>query len=191
MRLEIKEESISVFEEYATIPTAFEVDSVFQVEESIDSADKFILTERPVEVPFLKNYDTIAGQHPSQWARRFDISNWRVFTARLKSRLVGGAVAAFSTQSMSMVEARGDLAVLWDLRVSPNARRQGIGSALFGVVEALARAENCRQLVVETQNINVAACRFYEQQGCVLTAVDRYGYPEFPNEVQMIWCKAL
>ena len=44
---------------------------------------------------------------------------------------------------------------------------------------------------VETQNINVSACRFYARQGCVLSAVNRFAYPELPDEVQLIWRKDL
>jgi hypothetical protein len=44
---------------------------------------------------------------------------------------------------------------------------------------------------VETQNVNVAACRFYARQGCVLTAVDPFAYPALPGEIQLLWYKDL
>jgi hypothetical protein len=44
---------------------------------------------------------------------------------------------------------------------------------------------------VETQNINVPACRFYARMGCRLGAVDRQAYPEFPNEVQLLFYKRI
>ena len=47
------------------------------------------------------------------------------------------------------------------------------------------------RLKVETQNINVPACRFYEAQGCILRAIDRCAYPQLPNEVRMLWYKDL
>jgi len=40
-------------------------------------------------------------------------------------------------------------------------------------------------LKVETQNINVPACRFYAKQGCVLRAVHPHAYSEFPDEAQV------
>ena len=70
-----------------------------------------------------------------------------------------------------MLEGRRDLAALWDIRVSPNARRQGVGSALFERVEAWAGLHGCRQLRIETQNTNVQACRVYERQGCQLRVI--------------------
>jgi ribosomal protein S18 acetylase RimI-like enzyme len=92
---------------------------------------------------------------------------------------------------MIMLEGRDNLAVLWDIRVAPEARGQGVGSALFRSAEEWAKARGCRQLKVETQNINVAACRFYARQGCVLIRVDRHAYPELPEETQLLWYKVL
>ena len=52
-------------------------------------------------------------------------------------------------------------------------------------------ARGCRWLKVETQNINVPACRFYAKQGCVLGAIHRFAYPDYPNEAQLLWYKDL
>ena len=90
-----------------------------------------------------------------------------------------------------MLEGRTDLAVLWDIRVQPEFRRHGIGSALFQASEQWALKKNCSQLKVETQNINVPACRFYAREGCILGAIHRFAYKDFPNEVQLLWYKQL
>ena len=90
-----------------------------------------------------------------------------------------------------MLEGRDDLAVLWDLRVSPDARGQGIGHHLFAAAEDWARARGCREIKIETQNNNVAACRFYARQGCVLQTVRENAYPDLPDETQLIWHKPL
>lgn len=58
-------------------------------------------------------------------------------------------------------------------------------------MEAWAAARGCRQLKIETQNVNVPACRFYARQGCVLGAINRFAYREFPDEVQLLWYKAI
>ncbi|MGH9942959.1 MAG: GNAT family N-acetyltransferase [Pyrinomonadaceae bacterium] len=109
----------------------------------------------------------------------------------MEGRRVGGAVVAFRTPGLDMLEGHIDLAVLWDIRLSPEARGQRVGSALFRVAEAWARARGCQQLKVETQNINVPACRFYARQGCVLMAVSRSAYPGLLSEIQLMWYKAL
>jgi GNAT superfamily N-acetyltransferase len=142
-------------------------------------------------MPHRKDYDSINGEHPSDWAKRFDLSNWVIFSAWMNGRHVGGAIVAFHTPELTMLEGRDDLAVLWDIRVSPEARHQGVGTALFQAVEACAFAEGCKQLKIETQNINVAACRFYARQGCVLRSVNHQAYSELPDEIQLLWYKDL
>lgn len=191
MIVEVSEEPITALEEYAGIPIAFEVDSVLDVKEPVNSPGEFLLTEHSLGVPYVKDYDAIEGEQPSQWARRFDVSNWGLFAARVEGRRVGGAVVAFNTPELVMLEGHRDLAVLWDIRVSPETRGQGVGSALFRAAEVWARARGCRQLKVETQNINVRACRFYARQGCVLSAAHRSAYPELPDEIQLLWYKVL
>lgn len=98
---------------------------------------------------------------------------------------------AFDTPGVEMLEGRRDLAVLWDIRVAPEARGQGVGAALFRAAEEWARARGCSQFKVETQNVNVAACRFYARQGCVLTAIDPSAYPGLPGQIQLLWYKDL
>ena len=43
--------------------------------------------------------------------------------------------------------------------------------------------------MVETQNVNVRACRFYARQGFALGAVNRDAYPDLPDEVLLLWYK--
>jgi GNAT superfamily N-acetyltransferase len=66
---------------------------------------------------------------------------------------------AFNSADVTMLEGRRDLAVLWDIRVSPDFRGQGLGSGLLRAAEAWAISKGCLELKVETQNTNVRACR--------------------------------
>jgi GNAT superfamily N-acetyltransferase len=70
-------------------------------------------------------------------------------------------------------------------------RSNGVGTALFKAAEVWSMAKGCRQIKVETQNINVPACRFYAKQGCVLRTVQLHAYSEFPDEAQLLWYKDL
>jgi GNAT superfamily N-acetyltransferase len=191
MAIELAEEPMAALPEYARVPIIFTVERVLDVTTRDDSSGRFSLSERRLEVPYAKDYDAIAGEGPLQWGRRFDLSKWALFSARFANRIVGGAVVAFDTPGLTMLEGRRDLAVLWDIRIAPDARRQGVGSALFQKVEAWAQMHGCRQLKIETQNINVSACRFYEQQGCQLMAIRHAAYPEHPEEIQLLWYKDL
>ena len=98
---------------------------------------------------------------------------------------------AGQTPGLHMLGGRDDVAVLWDIRVSPRERGAGIGSALFRAAGDWARARGCRWLKIETQNVNVSACRFYQKMGCTLGAIDRFAYPGQPAEVQLLWWRAL
>ena len=104
---------------------------------------------------------------------------------------VGGAVIAFDSAGVTMLEQRRDLAVLWDLRVRPDLRARGIGAMLFRAADTWAAGRGCAEIRVETQNTNVPACRFYARQGCSLRAIDRFAYPHRPDEIQLLWDRFL
>jgi len=191
MRVEVREEPPTSLEEYEGVPIAFEVRSVLDVAGRPDAPGRFVLTERPLDTPYRKDYDAADGGGPSLWPESFDLSTWGLFAARAGGRRVGGAAVAFGDRRVEMLEGREDLAVLWDIRVSPEWRGLGVGARLFRAAEDWARARGCRQLKVETQNVNVPACRFYERRGCVLAVVDRTAYPSLPGEIQLLWYKAL
>lgn len=189
--MQVREESLTGLEEHAGVPIAFEVSCVFEVSVREDGLGGLQFLERPAEPPYMKDYDAIPGNRPSDWTQRFDLSNWGLFSAWDNGVRTGGAVIAFETPDLQMLEGRGDLAVLWDIRVTPEARRGGIGALLFAAAADWANARSCRQLKVETRNTNVPACRFYARQGCTLGAIHRFAYPEQPSEVQLLWYKDL
>jgi len=100
---------------------------------------------------------------------------------------VGGAVLAYKTDGVTKLEGRDDVAALWDLRVAPRYRRQGVGTKLFRAASAWSRERGCRWFKIETQNINVPACRFYAAQGCALGEVNLHAYRELPGEIELVW----
>jgi len=73
------------------------------------------------------------------------------------------------------------------LRVQPEMRSQGVGRELLSAVKEWAKAQGCNEVIVETQNINVPACRFYAMQGFELFSIDPLAYPELPDEIQLLW----
>ena len=191
MDVRLSEEPISALAALAQVSIAFSVDRVLDVAEPDATAGPPILRERRLSAPYVKDYDALPDGGPDSWARRFDVSGWKLIVARTGDRWVGGAVVARHTPSLDLLEDRPDLALLWDIRVTPELRGTGIGSALFHGAEALAAASGCCQLKVETQNINVPACRLYARCGCVLRGIDPFAYPELPGEVQLLWYKDL
>jgi GNAT superfamily N-acetyltransferase len=171
---------------YARIPISFEVRRVLQVRPRDRGLGGLEMVEQPVDPPWTKDYDA-GEERPARWPARFDVTRWRMFTARVDGALAGGAVVAWDTPGVHMLEERRDLAVLWDIRVMPEMRGHGVGAALFRAAAAWARARPARWMKIETQNINVGACRFYAAMGCELGAVLRHAYPDHPREVQLFW----
>lgn len=183
------EEPVATAGELAGVPIAFTVGRVFDLAAEGERFGGYTLKESVVAHPYVKDYDAIPGQSPADWARQFDLSHWFFIGARSEGRLIGGAVVACRTAGVDMLEGRDDLALLWNIRVAPEHRGHAVGTALFRAAEAGAKQRGLRELKVETQNNNVSACRFYARQGCRLDRVIPHAYPEFPDELQMIWRK--
>ena len=53
-----------------------------------------------------------------------------------------------------------------------------------------AKHDGYSQMIIECQNNNVPACRFYQKQGAVLSKIDMYAYyfdPKIKDEIQFVW----
>jgi GNAT superfamily N-acetyltransferase len=175
-------------EQYSQIPISFEVKSILDITLANDGLKGLVFIKKESVHPYIKNYDEY--ELPISWAEKFDTGNWRLFLAYQDKKRVGGLVIAFKTREVYMLEGRDDLAVVWDIRVLPDYRHQGIGTVLFKKATEWAREKQCSQLKVETQNINVSACEFYVKQGCKLGGINRYAYRSNPltkKEVQLLW----
>jgi len=177
--------------EHAKISIGFVVDRVLQLTATQGGMGGLAFADTAVAAPYVKDYDAIKGEGPTRWTDRFDTSNWGLIRARQDGNVAGGAVIAWRTPAVHMLAGRDDVAVLWDIRVAPAHRGTGVGSALFRAAESWAGTRGCDWLKIETQNINVVACRFYRQMGCTLGGIDRFAYPDLPAEVQLLWWKAL
>lgn len=186
--MQIRTAGIEDLEGHSGISIAFLVERVLLPTPGGRDLD---LVEQPVGEPWWKDYDAEPGASPASWPRRFDTSSWCILSAWHGSRRVGGLVVLSGDASMDLLEARFDLALIWDLRITPAFRGRGVGCRLVGAAEDWARARGCTELKVETQNINVPACRFYQAQGFDLRVVRPDAYPGLPNELQLLWYKPL
>jgi len=186
----IQEIGVDLLHKYGEVPIRYKVESILQIDLINRGLGGIELREEKVVPSYMKDYDAYEDEGPTRWPKRFDTSNWGIFLALKGTRPVGGATVAFNTQGVHMLDGRTDLAVLWDIRVHPDFRRCEIGTNLFNCAAKWSRKRKCRQLKVETQNVNVPACLFYKKQGCRLGAINRYGYftdPKFRHEVMLLW----
>jgi GNAT superfamily N-acetyltransferase len=189
MKFQISEESVATLSEQAEVSIAFDYDHMLELTIVRNGLGGFVLEERRLSVPRTKDYDAVHEDRPSSWSQRFDVSNWGFIVARSEGQRIGGAVVAFDTNTVGMLEGRRDLSVLWDIRIAPTFRGKGVGASLFKATEKWSAERGCHQLKIETQNTNLSACRFYLRQGCTLGAINRLAYPDLPDEIQMIWYK--
>ncbi|HHT26771.1 MAG TPA: GNAT family N-acetyltransferase [Firmicutes bacterium] len=179
------EEPIGDLKAYGTVPIAFLVRSRLRCEPIAQGWGGIRLIEESVQQPYVKDYDQ--EENPTEWLKLGDLSNWGVIAVYDGLQRVGGAVLAWNTPGIRMLDGQSDRAVLWDIRVHPDYRGKGIGRGIFSSAVEWARKRDCRLFKVETQNINVPACRLYMNQGCTLAVINSFAYPEYPDEVQLIW----
>ncbi len=170
---------------YDTVPMNVHVRSEFRVRQ-LDDGFGFVFDEVPV-APYVRDF--AACEKACEYESRFDIKNWRFYMAFRGDRPVGAMTVAGFTPGMNMLGGREKSCVLWDLRVDDECRHQGIGQGLFDMGVAGARQDGYEVMIIECQNINVTACRFYRKQGAVLTKVDMFAYvtePEWKNDIQFV-----
>src|SRR5690606_12460462 len=114
----IRTEPTSALGDHACISIAFEVRTVLDDEVQAGRLGGFRLVARSVTEPWIKDYDQ-CDEGPTGWAKRFDISNWGLVSAWNDATRIGGAVIAFDTPGLNMLEGRRDVAVVWDIRIAP------------------------------------------------------------------------
>jgi RimJ/RimL family protein N-acetyltransferase/GNAT superfamily N-acetyltransferase len=166
---DVRLETPPALDEYASVPIAFEVSEVLDAKDLAGTPSLRKVTVRREATPYVKDYPPV------------DLTRCSTFAATQDSRRVGGAA----------VERRDDLVVLWDIRVEPNTRHRGVGTALLEAVEKWAVNNDVSWLEVETQNINVPAYTFYLKNGFTVTDVRAAAYSELPDEVLILLHKRL
>ena len=189
MKIDVQVHGGERLPKYAGVSIAFRVSEVLDLDAIATHPGAVPIPTRPVAVPYVKDYDAVPGDAPLDWPARFDVSRWTFLAALVDGNRVGCATLIARDPAVDLLNGRDDLARLWDLRVAPEYRHRGVASALLAAAEEWADPHGIRTLMVETQNVNVPACRFYARQGFALGAVNRGAYPDLPHEVQLLWYK--
>ena len=184
MNVAIRQETANDLDGYAQVPMVLVVRSRYRAELVDGGLGGWTLSEEPVWPQYERDDSELDS--PMRWLKH-DISHWAFFAGYDREHRVGGAVVAWKSPGLHMLEGRTDLAVLWDIRVRREYRRSGIGSQLFDKCTEWARRKGCVRLKIETQDINVPACRFYSAKGCELRGIHHGMYSEFPDDVQFLW----
>lgn len=184
----VKEVDKSFLELYDTVTMNVNVSSEYKVERINNGLGGFMLKEVQVDEPYIK--DLSVYERAAEYEERFDISNWRFYMAFDGDIPVGAMTVAGKTEKLNMLYGREDACVLWDIRIADAYKRNGIGQKLLDMGVSDAKKDGYRQMIIECQNNNVPACRFYRKQRAVLSKIDMYAYylePEIRDEIQFIW----
>lgn len=182
-----KEVDKSYFELYDTVSMNVDVQSEYKVERINSGLGGFTLEEIQVS-PYVK--DLSKYERAVNYEQDFDITNWRFYMAFSGDVPVGAMTIAGKTEGLHMLSGRTDACVLWDIRVADAYKYNGIGQELLKMGIAGAKSDGYRQMIIECQNNNVPACRFYQKQGALLSKIDMYAYysePEVRDEIQFVW----
>jgi hypothetical protein len=109
--IQVVEQSAAQLRCYGEIPIAFTVESRYRIDACDQERGGWRLTEERVEPAYVKDYDA-GGERPLRWLEQWDLSNWVVLAALDGSTRLGGAVVAWNTPGVDLLEGRDDLAVL-------------------------------------------------------------------------------
>lgn len=185
MPLDVRLEDESALSAYASIPIAFEV------RERLDPASTRLdgqqLRSVPVTPPYVKDYDALPLNAPSSWSTRFNLSRWTFLAAFISERRVGGEIVIAEPGELLDESVPPSYALLWDLRVAPAHRGRGVGSALLNDAVTRMRIAGAAGIAIETQDINVPACRLYAACGFAVTKVVPQAYSGLLGETKLIW----
>ena len=191
MTVAIVEDTVTRLADYARIPIGFSVSEVFDDQAVDDLLRGEAAAATRLGRPYWKDYDQHPDGRPSAWLNAFDVSRWTILAAFVDGQRVGGMVIIHDDPQIELLHDCRDCALIWDVRVAPTRRGRGVGSALLRAAEDVAIRRGGVALRVETQQINVPACRFYARAGFRLERAVRGAYHDLPAELQLLWRKAL
>jgi streptothricin acetyltransferase len=127
--------------------------------------------------PFLKRYP------PDQleYSNYIDNPEKTIFLAYLDEQLAGQIILRKNWNGYAYVE---------DITVDSHFRRLGIGKQLMEQAVVWTKSVALPGIMLETSNVNVAACQFYERFGFKLGGFDRFLYQAVmpgTEEVAIYW----
>ena len=132
----------------------------------------FELRETPVDLPLYKDYGAYQRTLEAVEARLAEVEGGYV-------ALADGQVAGVILLN---IEGWRAVARIEDIIVGRLFRRYGIGTLLLNCAADWARKHGCWAILLETQNVNYPAIRFYLRNGLEVWGISQHFYPPGPIE---------
>lgn len=107
-----------------------------------------------------------------------DNINKAIFFACIDNKCIGQIILRKNWNNYCFIE---------DISVAKNYRRNGIGKVLIDKAQNWANSNGLAGLMLETQNNNLIACRFYLKQGFEIGSVDKLLYSGLDNDEHAIF----
>lgn len=97
-----------------------------------------------------------------------------------------------NSKCIGQIRLRGNwngYAYIEDIAVAKDYRKCGVGTALLNTAINWAKLNNFCGLMLETQDINLSACRFYSKNNFIIGSIDTMIYSNLSsaNEIGVFW----
>jgi ribosomal protein S18 acetylase RimI-like enzyme len=117
-------------------------------------------------------------------------TDYRAFLGQLDKAIFFAYVDGELAGQIILFRNWNGYAYIDDIVVDAGYRRRGVGRALINQAIAWAKSRELPGIMLETQNINVAACLFYQHCGFQIGGFDRYlyrGLDADTDEIAIYW----
>lgn len=138
---------------------------------------------KPVE-PF--TIDMNLEEDLNEWLTLINFNASKIFGIEHEDSLIAGAIIITDSKAINMLKIIPNSACLWDIRVSKAYQGKGLGKKLFNACIHFAKERNVDTIIIETQNNNPNAIKFYESMGAKLYQVNPNHY-EGLSEDQLLF----
>ncbi|MCH4886243.1 GNAT family N-acetyltransferase [Acidaminobacter sp. JC074] len=134
--------------------------------------------EKLLDKPYLKLYDAFQAECEDYLSN----PDQTIFYALNDHEVLGQIVIRKNWNKYCYID---------DIAVSKKARQKGVATRLLDQAQKWALENKLGGFMLETQDINLAACRFYKKNGFVIGSIDNMLYRHFDtkDEIAMIWYK--
>jgi len=148
--------------------------------------DKGNIKEIPAKT---QTIDLAKEESMEEWRALLPEETTKIFVISKQDSWIAGAIVVTHAKHIHMFQGDMRNAVLWDIRVDPAYQGLGLGNILFQEVYSYAKTQNCHALLIETQNNNPNAIKFYLRNGATLFKTNMRAYDDYPEEIQYIFQK--
>jgi ribosomal protein S18 acetylase RimI-like enzyme len=157
------------------------------------SHEKFQVSYTSTDQKTTFNLELVSLGEP--YVKHFDPSEEDIHHCQ-EALQAGWSIGAFDGEELAAIAIAGperwnDTLRVWEFHVAESCRGRGIGRQLMDRLAERARPAGLRAMVVETQNTNVPAIRFYWKTGFVIEGIDisYYTNQDYPDGEMAVFMK--